>query len=246
MNYYFVSDVHLGLSDGTAVCRMASFVDFLREIRGRADGLYLLGDIFDFWVEYEDEIPSGYDPVLTELKNLSDSGCSVHFFKGNHDYWTLNYFERNLGIEVVDEPYRVEKLNDLIFCVGHGDVLGCTSLRANIVFYLFRNPLLIGILRKLPRRWIKAFGHWWSSRSRKSSREYSFELERSDILNFAEKMHENVHVDHFVFGHFHRSVSKRMKNGAFIHILGDWRDGQNYLNLSGMYISGRGLPKTSI
>lgn len=246
MNYYFVSDVHLGLSDGTASRRMDSFVAFLREIRGRADGLYLLGDIFDFWVEYRDEIPSGYDDVLSELKNLSDSGCRIHFFKGNHDYWTLDYFERELGIEVAREPYRIERLNGLNVCVGHGDVLGCTSPGAKLIFFLFRNPLLIRILRGLPRRWIKKFGHWWSARSRKGSSDYEFELEGSDILNFAEKLEKEAHIEHFIFGHFHKRVSRRMGSGSFIHILGDWREGQDYLNLSGMKISGRGLPNTSI
>ncbi len=246
MNYYFVSDVHLGLSDGTAGRRKDSFVQFLREIRGRADGLYLLGDIFDFWVEYRDEIPSGYDEVLSELKILSGAGCRVHFFKGNHDYWTLDYFERELGVEVVEEPYRIENLNGLSICMGHGDVLGCTSAGAGIIFYLFRNPLLIRILRGLPRLWINKFGHWWSARSRKGSSGYVFELEGSDILNFSERLEKEYHIDHFIFGHFHKRVSKRMDSGSFIHILGDWREGQDYLNLSGMNISGRGLPNTSI
>lgn len=246
MNYYFVSDVHLGLSDGTAGCRSDCFVAFLREIRGRADGLYLLGDIFDFWVEYPDEIPSGYDEVLSELKILSDSGCRIIFFKGNHDYWTLDYFERELGIEVASKPYRVEVLNGLSICVGHGDVLGCTSTGAKIIFHLFRNPLLIKILRAFPRRLIKKFGHWWSARSRKGSSDYVFELAGSDILNFAESLEKESHIDHFIFGHFHKRVSRRMESGSFIHILGDWRDGQDYLNLSGMKISGRGLPNTVI
>lgn len=224
---------------------MDSFVEFLREIRGHADGLYLLGDIFDFWVEYRDEIPSGYDAVLFELKVLSESGCRIHFFKGNHDYWTLDYFERELGVEVVEEPYRVENLNGLSICMGHGDVLGCTSVGAKIIFYLFRNPLLIRILRGLPRLWIKRFGHWWSARSRKGSSGYVFEIEGSDILHFSERLERETHIDHFIFGHFHRRVSRRMESGSFIHILGDWRDGQDYLNLSGMNISGRGLPNTS-
>lgn len=246
MEYYFVSDVHLGLSGDTDGRRMDSFLSFLEEIRGHADGLYLLGDIFDFWVEYENEIPSGYDAALKELKALSDSGCRIHFFKGNHDYWTLDYFERELGVEIVEEPYRVERLNGLDICVGHGDVLGCTSLKARAVFFLFRNPLLIKVLRKMPRHWITEFGHWWSARSRKSNSSYTFELDGSDILDFSEKMAGERHIDHFIFGHFHKRVSRKMECGAHIHILGDWKDGRDYLNLSGTNISGRGLPNTSI
>ena len=32
---------------------------------------------------------------------MIDDGINIHFFKGNHDMWTLDYFE-NIGLKVYD------------------------------------------------------------------------------------------------------------------------------------------------
>ena len=244
MECYFVSDVHLCCGDDGDTSRTGTFVNFLRSLQGKADVLYLLGDIFDFWLEYEDEIPSGYEPVLSEIKALASSGCKVKFFRGNHDYWTLDYFKRELGMEVFREPYLIEKINGMDVCVGHGDIVGCRTLKERITFFLFRNPFLIGVLRRLPRHWISTFAHRWSIRSRKSSSGYVFAPENSELRRFCEKLGRTTHVDHFIFGHFHRKISIPIEGGAFLHILGDWSDGGNYLNLSGTNISGLGFPNT--
>lgn len=244
MECYFVSDVHLCCGDDGDTSRTGTFVNFLRSLQGKADVLYLLGDIFDFWLEYEDEIPSGYEPVLSEIKALASSGCKVKFFRGNHDYWTLDYFKRELGMEVFREPYLIEKINGMDVCVGHGDIVGCRTLKERITFFLFRNPFLIGVLRRLPRHWISTFAHRWSVRSRKSSLGYVFAPENSELRRFCEKLGRTTHVDHFIFGHFHRKISIPIEGGAFLHILGDWSAGANYLNLSGTNISGLGFPNT--
>lgn len=244
MECYFVSDVHLCCGDDGDTSRTGTFVNFLRSLQGKADVLYLLGDIFDFWLEYEDEIPSGYEPVLSEIKALASSGCKVKFFRGNHDYWTLDYFKRELGMEVFREPYLIEKINGMDVCVGHGDIVGCRTLKERITFFLFRNPFLIGVLRRLPRHWISTFAHRWSVRSRKSSSGYVFAPENSELRRFCEKLGRTTHVDHFIFGHFHRKISIPIEGGAFLHILGDWSAGANYLNLSGTNISGLGFPNT--
>ena len=48
--YYFVSDVHLGAASGDPVARERRFVDFLKKVPEDTTALFLLGDIFDFWV----------------------------------------------------------------------------------------------------------------------------------------------------------------------------------------------------
>lgn len=244
MECYFVSDVHLGSGDNGDASKTETFVNFLRSLQGKADVLYLLGDIFDFWLEYEDEIPAGYEAVLSEIRTLTGNGCRVKFLRGNHDYWTLDYFERELGMEVFSEPYLIEKINGLDICVGHGDVVGCSTLKDRITFFLFRNRFLIHVLRSMPRRWISAFAHRWSARSRKSGYGYVFDPESSELRRFCERLGRTTRVDHFIFGHFHRRISIPIEGGAFLHILGEWSDGGNYLNLSGTNISGLGFPNT--
>ena len=50
--YYFVSDVHLGLDYLDPVARERKFADFLLQLPSHTKKLFLLGDIFDFWYEY--------------------------------------------------------------------------------------------------------------------------------------------------------------------------------------------------
>ncbi|MDD2293758.1 MAG: hypothetical protein PHD07_06085 [Bacteroidales bacterium] len=51
--YYFVSDTHLGLDYKDNKDREKLFVSFLQSLPQNTKALYLLGDIFDFWVEYK-------------------------------------------------------------------------------------------------------------------------------------------------------------------------------------------------
>lgn len=233
-SYCFVADVHLGRAGGSADSRERDFIAFLDSLGDDVRGLYLLGDIFDFWVEYPDEIPEGYSSVLQRFKKLTDRGCEVWFFRGNHDWWTLDYFERELGMHVCEDLYKIMDIGGKTFCIGHGDEPGCTYFKAKLIFKLFRNKALISILRKMPRGWIRRFGHKWSARRPRT--DYRFDLPSSGIRRFAEQLGKERHIDYFVFGHYHKESSMRLDCGSMIYILGDWAQGPSYLNLSGTSI----------
>ena len=50
--YYFASDVHLGAGDEQFSRRTEErFVKWLDSVAEDADTIFLVGDIFDFWVE---------------------------------------------------------------------------------------------------------------------------------------------------------------------------------------------------
>ena len=65
--YYFVADTHLGAAADPGGVREKAFVDFLHALPTDAKGLFLLGDIFDFWVDYRDVVPRGSVRVLAAL-----------------------------------------------------------------------------------------------------------------------------------------------------------------------------------
>ena len=244
--YYFVSDVHLGASGDTEGCRERLFVDFLKSLPENTAGLFLLGDIFDFWVEYRDVVPRGFTRVFGELARLSDSGCKIWFFKGNHDYWVTDYFRKELGITVVDEPYEIVDLFGKRFCIGHGDSLNCSDWKARLVFRMFRNKFLIAVLKALPTHCIFKFARWWSSKSRKSADGYKFDVTESDIKAFAENFGRSEDIDYFIFGHFHTPSCTALECGASLYLLGDWATLANSLYFSGNGITGLGFPNTVI
>ena len=103
--HYFVSDIHLGagtLAEQHNVERR--FLDFLKQIEGNAETLFLVGDIFDFWFEYREVVPKGFTRVLGRLSELADKGLRIVMFTGNHDMWVGDYLSKECGVELYTSP----------------------------------------------------------------------------------------------------------------------------------------------
>ena len=144
---YFSSDNHLGApSLEESHVREKIFVSWLDSIKDDADIIFLLGDLFDFWFEYKEAIPKGFTRVLGKLAELSDSGIKIYFFVGNHDYWTRDYFTKEIGMEVIKKPTEF-KINNKLFFIGHGDGLGPGDFKYKFLKRIFRNPLFIFLFR---------------------------------------------------------------------------------------------------
>ena len=123
--YYFASDTHLGLRVGrTADDRERLFVRWLDEVSADAEGIFLVGDIFDFWYEYKRVVPRGFTRLLGRLSGLTDRGIPVHFFAGNHDLWAYDYLRSECGVTLHRGPFELFDLYGQKVLVGHGDVLG--------------------------------------------------------------------------------------------------------------------------
>ena len=57
---YFFSDVHLGMKPSIEEKeRELKLVSFLESIRGDAEKIYIVGDLFDCWIEYRKVVPKG-------------------------------------------------------------------------------------------------------------------------------------------------------------------------------------------
>lgn len=236
--YYFVSDVHLGLraSDPAEVERR--FLNFLDSLPENTKALYLLGDIFDFWYEYKYVIPRGHTRVLGKFAQLRDSGVDIYFFKGNHDIWAYNYFEKELGMKVLEQPYVVE-IEGKKFCIGHGDGLGHTPLGFRFIRSIFHNRLIQILFSSIHPRWALGLGYAWSKSSRLAnggeSQVYQFKGVEEPIYKFASTYPEKV--DYFIFGHFHTPVETLLPSGATLYILGDWLNGCEHICFDGERIS---------
>ena len=98
-NVYFLSDAHLGsLAIEHKRTQERRLVRFLDSIKNKAEAIYLLGDMFDFWNEYKYVVPKGFTRFLGKLSELTDMGVEIHYFTGNHDLWTYGYLEKECGV----------------------------------------------------------------------------------------------------------------------------------------------------
>ena len=138
---YFASDQHFGMpSFHESKIREEKFVRWLDQIKSDAQVLFLMGDLFDFWHEWDFVIPKGYVRVLGKIAELKDLGIDIYFFVGNHDLWMKGYFEEELGIPVFFEKQYFE-INGKQFLLAHGDGLGPGDKGYKRMKKLFTNPL---------------------------------------------------------------------------------------------------------
>ena len=87
---YFASDNHLGAPTAEkSRIREKQFVAWLDSVKEDAAAIYLMGDLFDVWIEYRRVVPKGFVRVLGKLAELTDSGIPIYFFVGNHDMLSL-------------------------------------------------------------------------------------------------------------------------------------------------------------
>lgn len=240
--HFFAADVHVGSARDPEGEWERRFVAFLNSLPEDTEGLWLLGDIFDFRVEYRDLMPRGGIRLLGALASLADRGVKIHYICGNHDWWLSDCLEREIGAEIIKEPYIVREIGGLRLCLGHGDALGPRDLSSRLLFALFRSPICIFLMKLLPPRWVFSLARRWSACSRRRHGGYTFRAGEDPLYIFADNLGRTVKVDAYIFGHQHNPVCVDIPSGGRLYVLGDWSRGENYLNLSGMYISGRSLP----
>jgi UDP-2,3-diacylglucosamine hydrolase len=116
--HYFVSDAHIGGGSPDAEQRLFRF---LESIRGRAESLHILGDLFEFWFEYGRAIPKPGFRALAELAELARTGTRIGYLKGNHDFWFKDFWRRELRAEASDE-LDVTLDGKRVF-LAHGDTM---------------------------------------------------------------------------------------------------------------------------
>lgn len=231
---YFVSDVHLGLDYRDMKGREERFVSFLRSIpTEETESLYMLGDIWDFWYEYEDVVPKGYVKVFAALTDLIESGVKVYFFRGNHDIWTYKYFSE-LGIQVLEHPKIVE-IEGKTFLLAHGDGLGPGMIPYKMMRWVFHSPFFQFLFSLLHPYIAFRIGKGWSKSSRLAKDyEYKFSGESEPLYQYSLNVLKNRHIDYFIFGHYHSYVDMKIGRDSRFIILKDWMNSSNYLKFSGV------------
>ena len=222
---YFASDFHLGVNAaGTSKQREKDVAAWMDEIADDASDLFLLGDVFDFWFEYKTVIPKGYSLLFSKLRKLADKGVNLHYFKGNHDLWLLDYFEDEFEMKIYSDP-QVFQLLGKKFYIGHGDGLGPGDKGYKRLKRLFRSPLSQYAYRWLhPDIGIRLAGFFsHKSRAAQSHEEIFLGPDKEWLIQYAERKSQTLEVDYFVFGHRHLPINYLLDNGRCRYInLGDW------------------------
>ena len=223
--YLFISDVHLGLqSKEIEEKKEKLLVKFLREIASKSDELFIVGDLFDYWFEYNYVYQKGFYRTLTALKDLTGKGVVVHYFIGNHDFMHLNFFTDEIGTKLYEEAVEFV-LNGKKFFIGHGDGLVKNDLGYKILKSILRNKKI---------QWLYSWLHpdlgiSLAKFTSKSSRDYTNKKNYGKVDGLFETAKNKIDngFDYVLFGHEHIRKNLPYKNGRYIN-LGAWLDAPCY------------------
>lgn len=231
--YYFASDVHLGAGDEQMRRRTEQrFVAWLDMVQADAEGIFLVGDIFDFWFEYNRVIPKGFVRTLGKLAEITDKGIKVVLITGNHDMWMSDYLQKECGVEVSLVAQEVELYGKRML-VAHGDN---TNIKGQPLLRLMNATFRSRLARRLfswlvhPDLALK-FGLWWSGKSRKSHTKESVSAESLQFLiDYAEEYNKENRVDYIIFGHMHYPYRYQTPSLRVL-FLSAWEDDVEYAAL---------------
>ena len=237
---YFLSDAHLGsLAIERGWAHQKKLIDLLEEMSKDAVSIYMMGDMFDFWMEYytHDHGKHQYSPFFKELRKLNKQGIHLHFFTGNHDLWTFGGIEKLSGCQIHYEPCNITRYGKSLY-LSHGDGVLPSNWQEiypkNIVRKIkrfmrlremFRSPFLQFCFRCLPPAWGNKFGYNWAKRSRLKELDnpcpYKGEDQEELVLFAKEQEQRGVHHDYYIFGHRHIELDLQIASGSRVVILGD-------------------------
>ena len=241
-NVYFISDTHLGsLAIQHRRQQERRLVRFLDEIKYKAQAVYLLGDIFDFWFEYQTVVPKGYTRFLGKISELTDMGVEVHFFVGNHDLWCFDYLEQECGVVMHRDSQTIE-IGDQMFYLSHGDGLGDKDWKFKLIRGVFHNKVCQSLFRWLHPALGMSFGLNWAKHSRLKhgldGGDPPYQGEQKEPLVLFAKQYLKVHpeVDFFVFGHRHIELDLMLSKQTRLVVLGDWIGQFTYAVYDGKYL----------
>jgi UDP-2,3-diacylglucosamine hydrolase len=234
--YYFISDAHLGIPDyDSSLVREKKLVKWLDVVKSDAKGIFLLGDIFDFWFEYCNVVPKYFVRLLGKIAEVSDLGIPVWFFTGNHDMWTFGYLEKELGVKLQKEPLVIELFKKRFF-LAHGDGLGPKDYGYKMIKSVFRNNISRRLFALLHPRIGFAMAKYSSSKSRLANlknKDYLGDVNEEFLLIYTEQILLKEHFDFCVFGHRHLAIQQTIGNKSTFINLGDWLNQFTYGEFDG-------------
>tara|TARA_B100000886_G_scaffold150149_1_gene102083 strand:- start:244 stop:993 length:750 start_codon:yes stop_codon:yes gene_type:complete len=229
---YFAGDFHFGIPDEIkSTHREKKVIEWLESIEDHTQELFLLGDIFDFWFEYKYVVPKNYFNFLSKISKMIENGINVHFFKGNHDMWTLDYFEK-IGLKVYDK-YQSFKIDSQKVIVGHGDGLGKGDNGYKIIKSIFKNKISQFLFRILHPDLGMKLGIYLS-RANKNREDYS-DINNNRIYQFCKDYNNKEINNTYIFGHSHKVSKKQISEFSTYFNTGEWINQSNYL----VYESGK-------
>jgi UDP-2,3-diacylglucosamine hydrolase len=222
MTTLFISDLHLS-AERPAIT--ALFLDFLRNRARSAEALYILGDLFEYWIGDDVASQPEYRPLIEGLRELTASGVPVYVMHGNRDFLLGAGFEQETGCRLIPDPTEISLYGEKTLLM-HGDLL-CTDDVAYLKFRtMVRNPdwVKMFLAKTIPERVAIVRDYREISKAATATKKPEIMDVNTGAVEGALREHG---VRHLIHGHTHRPAQHQLSlDGQSVRrtVLGDWYD----------------------
>lgn len=214
----FIADLHLSPDDPATAQAFASFIG---GVAREAAALYILGDLFEYWIGDVQLNNPFFAAQAQKLRQLSQT-VPVFFLPGNRDFLPGKRFAREAGVRILPDPSLI-MLGDQRVLIAHGDAYCTDDVAYQRFRRIIRHPLtrLLWQLMPLTWRYRKAAGLREKSRQESPAKmDYLMDVNRATI----ESVLQEASVKTLIHGHTHRPARHLHENGER-WVLPDWKNG---------------------
>ena len=192
---YFHSDVHLSPKKPELAQR---YLSHLSSIPADADAVYILGDLFDYWLGPESHLD--FIETLYEIKAFAKK-TQVYFIRGNRDFLLSDNELLSWGIQPLPDPCLIQH-GDSRILLTHGDLL-CTLDHAYQRFRsVIRHPLTTSSLLSVPLAWRLYFIQFLRRISQSQNQVKSYTIMHANPETIARWMKYHQ-AKALIYGHVH-------------------------------------------
>jgi len=223
----FISDLHLA-SERVSV--VEQFFRFLEGPVHGAQALYVLGDLFEYWVGDDDLDEPLNQSVVNAIAATSRRGTAVYFMQGNRDLLVGGGFAQRTSATLLKDPTVLELFGTRTLLM-HGDTL-CTD---DLAYQQFRayahNPQ--NQAQFLAQPVAARHAEMETLRARSEAAKHGKSTEIMDVNEDAvEQALRQAGYPRLIHGHTHRPGHHAHHVDGHVcerWVLGDWYESGSYL-----------------
>ena len=135
MTTAFISDLHISESQPEIG---EQFINFLSHQALNYSALYILGDLFEYWLG-DDDSNSYITNIKIALNEYTSSRIPTYYMHGNRDFLIGERFSAETGIRIIPDP-TVIQINNEDILISHGDIFCSDDSSYQATRRLTRDP----------------------------------------------------------------------------------------------------------
>ena len=223
---YFIADLHLSENRPHL---LALFRQFMQEQAPEAEKLYILGDLFDFWIG-DDEQSDLISEVQQLIRHLTEQGVPCYFQHGNRDFLIGKKFAKACGLTLLP-TYQVIDLYGMPTLLCHGDTLCVDDVKYQHYRKKVHQKWRQWLFLHLPLKVRLNIAEKIRAKSRQDKQLKSTEI--MDVnADFVQQMFAQFHVTQMIHGHTHRQKHHEIPPHFHRIVLGDWGETSSLLEVT--------------